>query len=439
MLLLSGAGLLAHGITALAMPLLTRLYSPAEFGLLSVLTSTLGIFGVAACLRYELAIPLPSDQKSADALLALSLSICTVLSLLAGVLIYCMPNTVISILRQPAMAPYIWMIPLGLWASGCYSALQAWHARKSDFGILARTRVAQSAASSGMQVLWGWFNAGPVGLLAGPLWNSGIACLALRRTLFSVWATASWTEIHRLATQYRKFPLYSTGEALANSAALYLPLILIAAHVGATEAGFLAMAMFVAQAPMSLIGSSISQVFLSRAAVEYHNSRLSDFIVEVLSSLIKTGMGPLLALGIIAPQFCELLFGDEWKRTGILVSWMTPCFLLQFLAVPISTTLHICGRQKIALTIQLAGLSLRLGLVWALSLQESNWLSEAYAVSGFVFYSLYLVAILKAGSVPIGQLINSLSCHKNIIFLWTGGAILAASGNYLMKSWGGIF
>lgn len=424
--MLSGAGLAAHGITALAMPVLSRLYSPADFGLLSVLTSTLGVLNVAACLRYELAIPLPGEDRDADHLLALSLVICTTLSLVLGCAVWLQPDALADLLHQPDLTPHLWMIPLGLWCTGCYLALQVWHVRHAAYPTLARTRVGQSAASAGLQMTGGALGLSPQGLLLGPLWNAAVACLALCRPGLQALRRMDWPSLRRLAIEHRRFPLYSTGEAVANSAALYLPVIFIAAHVGAAEAGCLGMAMYVAQAPMSLIGTSISQVFLSRAAQEHREGRIGQFTGDVLDGLVKAGVGPLLALGILAPQFCGLLFGAGWERTGWLVSWMTPWFLMQFLVVPLSTALHICGRQRAALLLQLAGLALRLGGVWLLAHWGVAALSEVYAVSGLVFYGLYLLVVLRATRTPVARLVEAMRHHAGLIALWVGAASVAA-------------
>lgn len=424
--MLSGAGLLAHGITALAMPVLSRLYAPADFGLLSVLTSALGILGVAACLRYEVAIALPGDPDDGDHLLLLALAVCTVLSLAACVVVLLAPGAVLAMLKQPALSPFLWMLPLGLWLTGCYAALQAWHVRQAAFGILARTRVGQSGTSAGLQIAGGWLAVGPAGLLAGPLWNTGVACAALCRPAWRALGKVRWSRLTQLALDYRRFPLYSTAEAVANSAALYLPVIVIAAHAGPAEAGFLGMAMYVAQAPMSLIGNSISQVFLSRAAEEHRQGRLAIFAGEVLDGLVKAGTGPLLALGIVAPPLCGWIFGPGWDRTGWLVSWMTPWFLMQFLVVPMSMGLHICGRQRTALALQLVGLVVRFGAIWALASLGTGRLSEAYAVTGLLFYGLYLAVVLRVVGVPWRRLPQALRASWRVTLGWVA---VAAAGS----------
>ena len=40
-------------LVLVASPLLTRLYSPDDFGVLGVFSALLGLFGTAVCLRYE--------------------------------------------------------------------------------------------------------------------------------------------------------------------------------------------------------------------------------------------------------------------------------------------------------------------------------------------------------------------------------------------------
>lgn len=434
-LLLSSAGMLAHGITALAMPILARLYQPADFGLLSVLSSSLGILSVAACLRYELAIALPQDARDADQLLVLSLAVCTALSLGLALAIGLAPEAAMTLLRQPGLNPYLWMLPVGVWLAGTYAALQAWHVRHAEFGRLARTRIAQSGGSAGLQMAGGWLGAGPAGLLLGQVANTGIACLALMAPAWAAVRASHWQTLRRVASEYRRFPIYSTAEALANSVAVYLPVILVAAYAGPAEAGYLGMAMYVAQAPMSLIGNSISQVFLSRAAQEHRDARLAAFTGEVLNGLIKAGVGPLIALGITAPHLCGWLFGAGWGRTGWLVSWMTPWFLLQFLVVPMSTTLHICGRQRAALLLQLAGLVLRLGGVWLLYRTGLGHVSEGYAVTGALFYGIYLAVVLSVAGVPVSQVWHGLRTNARTILLWAGTAGLASVAARMVTQW----
>ena len=56
--LIGGAGA-AQMLAVLSMPLLSRLYAPADFGVLGVFMATVTIAAVFVTGRYEMAIPLP--------------------------------------------------------------------------------------------------------------------------------------------------------------------------------------------------------------------------------------------------------------------------------------------------------------------------------------------------------------------------------------------
>lgn len=432
-MVLVGGTAVAHGITALCMPVLARLYSPADFGLLAVFSSFLAIIAVAACLRYELAIALPESDDDAFHLLVLSLLTCIALSLLLAVAVAAAPDALTRLLGQPQLRPYLWMAPLGLLLAGTYSALQFWHVRRKGFTLLARTRIAQSAASSGVQLGLGWAGISPLGLLTGHVMNTGMACLGLGRSLFSTGRRISFTRMRELAFTYRRFPAFSTLEALANSAAIQLPMILIAAWATRAEAGYLTMAAFVAQAPLSLIGTAIGQVYLSRAPAEFREGGLGGFTAEIVGKLFKAGAGPIMALGILAPSVFAFVFGAEWARSGWLLAWMTPWFLLQFLAVPVGLGLHVTGHLRAALLLQFGGLALRVFMVWAAAQWTPDALSESYAVSGAVFYLGYLVTVLVAVGASRRQAWVAFGGGLKTLVLWTTGAAALAGVVHVLR------
>jgi O-antigen/teichoic acid export membrane protein len=416
--LVSGTAL-AHGLTAAALPVLSRLYSPTDFGMLAVFASALSIVSVAACLRYELAVPLPEQNDDALHLLALAIGCALGLATLLALPVLLAPVWIARQLGQPALAPYLWLLPVGVALAGAYSALQFWFVRQKGFGLLARTRIAQSACSVGTQVGLGWWAAvGPLGLLLGHVMNTGIACLLLGGQMARAAPRLSWAKTRAVAREYSRFPKYSTFEAVANSASIQLPIIMIAALAVPSEAGYLMMAMTVMQAPMSLIGTAISQVFLSRAPVEHREGRLGIFTVDILSALFKAGVGPLIAVGVLSPLLFGLVLGAGWQRAGFLVAWMTPWFILQFIVVPISMALHVTNHQRAALLLQLAGIVIRVGAVIAAPYLMPGKVSEIYAVSGFFFYLLYLAVVLRLVDASARNLLAALTKALPIILGW---------------------
>jgi O-antigen/teichoic acid export membrane protein len=397
---------MGHGLTAAALPVLTRLYSPADFGLLAVFVGVVSMISVAICLRFDIAVALPERDVEALSLLALAGGTALVVALLIAAVILAAPEAVAGVLSQRDLESHLWLVPVSAFFAGICSALQMWFVRKKTFALIAKSRVSQSAAGAGTQIGLGVLTVGTIGLLIGQALSFIAASVVLayrffRETPLTVMKEAiAWRQLKSTFHTYDRFPKYSTFEALCNSVSIQLPIIMIAAMAAPAEAGFLMMAMYAMQAPMALIGGAIAQVYLSRAAEEHREGRLQAYTVDVLQGLVKTGVGPLLAVGILAPVVFEPVFGAGWQRAGVLVAWMTPWFVMQFLASPISMTLHVTGHQSAALLLQLAGLTMRVASVWLAAQLATNHLAETYAVTGLVFYSLYLMTVLHYVRLP---------------------------------------
>jgi O-antigen/teichoic acid export membrane protein len=397
---LAGGTAAGQLIAVAALPLLTRLYSPADFELLAVYLALLGILTSVACLRFNIAIPIPeADTDGADLLGASVLSVLLISALLtvAAVLL---PATISRAMGVPRFAEYVWLIPLGVLMAGLYSALQYWSSRRQRFGEIARSRIMQAAAGVSTQIGAGFAGAGAGGLMVGHMLHGGmgavgLAVSALRKDR-AAFAGIGPSRIFARVRQYYRFPTYSTLEALSNSAGAQLPVILIAAFAFGPEAGFVFLAARVIGAPMELVGTAVSQVYLSRAPEAMRSGRLRVFTLSVIKPLALVGVPALMVLGLIAPAAFSVAFGEEWRRAGTLLQWMTPWFILQWLASPISMVLHVKGQQRTAMALQISGLILRTGIVIAAGVWATPYVAEAYAISGAIFYGAYVAVVARA-------------------------------------------
>ena len=400
--ILTGGTTLAQGLMVLALPLLTRIYTPADFKLLAVYVSTLGLITVVSSLRYNIAIPLPEEEADAMALLALSLISAVLISLLCVLPVLVAAETSAAFLGQPGLAPYLWMIPLGILIGSIYNSLQYWASRKKQFGLVSKTLIARSVGGVGTQIVLGVGMVSPFGLLFGHMVYGGFGIFALGRNILREdRMSLGRVDLQRLKSQaiaYRRFPYYSMPEALFNTAAVQLPIIFIAAQVAGPEAAFLLLAMRVIGMPMGLIGSSVAQVYLVEAADRMRNATLGPFTRRTMWVLFKTGAPPLVLVGTLSPLLFPLVFGADWERAGILVAWMTPWYVLQFVVSPVSMIFHIAGKQPLAMLLNIFGLSLRLSVIFAALAYSPELVSELYALSGLAFCIVYLTAILKVAN-----------------------------------------
>jgi O-antigen/teichoic acid export membrane protein len=229
--LLVGGTALAQALTLLVSPLVARLYSPEDVGILSIYLSLVSIMGGVACLRYETAIPLAEDDSVSENVVALSCITLVVTVVLFGIAVWCLSDNIARSLRVPAITPYLWQLPLGLLAVGAFQILSYWAIRKEAFSCLARARFDQSTGQAIVQLGMGAFWVGPLGLLLGDVMGKVSASLRLawllRRGGGLRFEEVSFLRIKQVATRYRRFPVYSTWAVLINGIGLYsLPLLM---------------------------------------------------------------------------------------------------------------------------------------------------------------------------------------------------------------------
>ena len=386
-------------IAILALPILTRLYNPEAFSILAVYVSVLALLTVVSGMCFEYAIPLPKSDRIAAALFLLAITSVLVFTGLTTLAVVLIPN-VFNTLTDNKINQYLWLLPMGVFSVGMYNALQYWSTRNKKFGLIARTRVTQSLSGTSLKLGSGFlFNGGVLGLIFGQLLSQGAGFLSLGRSLlkndFKVFRAIKPKYIYLALKRYDQFPKFTSLEVFANTAGIQIPIILIAYYAVDSEAGHMMIAMQLLAAPIGMISGAVSQVYLAESADMFRQGSLKEFTKKTIKNLAKIAFFPCLLIAIIAPIFIPYLLGSQWSRTGILISWMIPWFLMQFITSPVSTSLYVTNNQKLAFFLQLIGVIVRVGLVYIAVLFMNERIGEFYAISGFIFYSIYLIVVLN--------------------------------------------
>ena len=244
-LLVTGAAF-GQLLVLVASPLLTRLYTPDDFGVLGVFSALLGIFGIAVSLCYELAIPLAEDDARMVNLLALSL----VLALLVSSLFRCGRLAVGRAGHRVVQYGSTAATPMALagWASR--HGLQSRTDPLGDPPSEVRPNHAhanQPQRRSGHDPDWLRLScAWAIGLLVGQIvgQSAGITTLALafHRIEGRMWRAIRLRDMAQAAARFANLPTYGAGAALLNNAGRFAPALLVAALYGAEVAGWFALA-----------------------------------------------------------------------------------------------------------------------------------------------------------------------------------------------------
>lgn len=395
-----------QAIVVLASPILTRLYTPDDFGVLAVYASFLGIVTVAASLRYQLAIPLPRSDGSAANILALSLICVGVVTAVITLIVALLGGSIVAWTNTPMLKPYLWLLPVGVALGGAYQAFNYWAVRKRAFTRIASTKLQQGGGMVVTQIGLGFAHFGPLGLILGQVVGQTAGLTNLVRSAWredrSALRRIRGDRIRWAARRYRQFPLYSTWSGLANTAGSQLPPLLFAALFSPAIAGFYMLANRVLHMPMSLLGQSIGQVFHSSAAEARRENKLDAITLQTFSGLVRIGLGPIALVAITAPELFAFVFGSEWREAGTYVQWMAPWLIMVFITSPLSNLVSVMERQKHGLIFQLSLFVVRssaivLGAVFGGALLAVM----LFSLSGFLLWTIFSVWLLWAAGVTV--------------------------------------
>jgi O-antigen/teichoic acid export membrane protein len=346
-----GGTALAQTLGLLAAPVLTRIYRPADFGALQVFISVMSLLTVAATGRYEIAVLLPEDEQSAINILALSmLCVGTAAVLCGAVVVICHYHWILPS-SMLALRGFLWLLPFSIIGSGIYQTLNYWAMRRDDYKQIAKSKFTQAAAQLTTQLGAGLAVHGSFGLLLGDAVGRMSGSGRFVRDLWTGYANhlraVRIRSMLRLGARYREYPLVSMWGTLINMSGLALPALFLAQYYGAGETGSFGLVYRVLGAPISLVGISIAQVYISEAAKLSRSDpqRLMHIFLKTTRHMIYLGLVPCITFAVIAPWLFEHMFGHPWRDAGEYARYLAFMFYASFINSPVTQTLNVLERQ----------------------------------------------------------------------------------------------
>lgn len=388
-------------VTILAAPLLTRLYTPEDFGILAVYVAILSLVTVIASLRYELTIPLPDDDYSAANTTILCLALVLAVSVLTGlILFFCMDQ--ITDLTGDYGEQFVWLLPIGVAFVGSYQVLSFWSVRKKKFGSIAKTRLQQALAMVSIQIIS--FKLGGIGLVLGQASGQGVGVIHLAQEARANGLSAhiEKKQIVFMFRRYASFSLFSSLSGLINSAGQNIAPLALAFLFGSSGAGLFALAHRVLSAPMSIVGKAVGQVFLSSGTEANREGVLDRLVSDVFLKLLMVVLPICTLLLLFSQDIFVIVFGESWAMSGVIAQCMVLLIFSQFICSPLSQVLAIVERQDLSFVFNAILTVVRISalMIFGLSFDLMGAVL-AYSLGSFLGYCAFTYIILRVADVNL--------------------------------------
>ena len=382
---------IAQMLNILSIPLLTRLYEPDSFGLLSILTVFTTTVGMIAGLRYDMAIVLPRSKSNATRLLRIVMVFSLIMSSILMASFILLPSTYVAIFGVDGISKWGWLISLAVLFTAWYKAIGIWLSREGKFIKLSVGKILHPAAMIAV-----CFIMHPFSSSGGLLYGSVVGLLLANIYLLVGFANnevVGRTKYSMLLAKYSKFPKFSTVPLFINTMTLQLPTIFVTRQFGLEIAGLYALALKILYLPSTLISQSISQTLLPEIARRYRNKEpYEKFIRKVSMFLIALGLLPAFIVVFLGPEIVTFILGEDWRLSGEIIRILVFPFLMHFAANAVSCVFTATNRILHSSLWQIAFCITTLMLLYTLSFTDDImhflW---AYGAHEVIMYSLYLL------------------------------------------------
>jgi len=319
-------------------PIISRLFSPSDFGVFGSFNSVLTIIAAGATLEYTQAIMLPREKEDALNLFLVSCLCALCIGFLCLALCLAAPHYINDLMKTTGVWPLALLV-LSTIAAGLNRACQAWSVRIKAFRHTSGSQIIRSLSSNAAQIGLGYFNAGATGLIISTVLADIFASLNLIRVLIpdvlALRCNIQWTRMKQLAKEYRDFPMYSASQNVMNALSSGLPVLLLTHFYGIFVAGGYAFGVRIIKVPMNFMLTALRQVLFQKAAETQHKGgSLLPLYVKVTVALFALALIPSAVLLIWAPPIFTHIFGSEWRTAGEFTQSLIIWFMFVFCNLP---------------------------------------------------------------------------------------------------------
>tara|TARA_B100000073_G_scaffold176998_1_gene146585 strand:+ start:4308 stop:5549 length:1242 start_codon:yes stop_codon:yes gene_type:complete len=397
-------------------PILTRIYSPEDFGLFALFLAITNIIGSVANGRYELAIMLPKKDEDAINTAALGFSISSILSLLILILVVIFNDFFVYLIGNEEIGFWLYFFPITVFLLGLWNVLNYYNNRKKKYKDLRNAHIIRSIVLASTHLIIGFLKSGVTGLISGEILSKVFANTRLLKNILKnklLISKITKGKMVSMAKRYKNFPMISLPSSFANELYANLFSVLLSSLYNVTLLGHYYMAQRILGLPSALLGVSIGQVFFQSAVKEKEKTGQARVIFKsTVKKLFLIALPFFAALFFIVEDLFAFVFGENWRVAGTYSQILIPIFFVRLISMPVSMINTVFERQIYGLCISIILLVSNMGIIlgsYYFGLGPEKMFTILSIVL-FIEYSLFLLHYyLLSGGDYISKIFSKVS------------------------------
>jgi O-antigen/teichoic acid export membrane protein len=392
--LITGIGV-SQVIPIVFSPVLTRLYTPEDFGSLAFFMASSSIGAIVSTGRYELAIMLPKDSEEALNLLIVTIFLSLSISILIFIILFLFGNNFLCFLNYPLTFSTVLFIPLGIFTSGCFQGLNFWLNRNSEFSSISKYRVFQASTIVAFSLILSFFKEIEEGLIFSFLIGMFLSVLPIINIIRKNKKLISVDKALNVSKKYSNYPKLLMPTGLFDTIAMQAPIFFITKFFSKIVTGAYSLAFRMVSAPISVISGAFGQVFYNQIVSEVKKGENTSFIIfKTAKQLTFISLALFLPMFFFGQEIFVILFGANWSDAGRYVEIISFAMMIRFIVSPLSTTFLATNSLRLGAFWQALYMTTTLILFFYCSSLKIEKLLFVYTIHEIVLYLIYLFLIL---------------------------------------------
>lgn len=419
-------------IQLLLTPVISRIYSPTDYGVFGVYNAIVFNLVSISTLTFPQAIIIAKNREDVKRLIILSIGFATIFSVLLAFVFTVFGSSIAAFLNVNELNEFLLIIPLIIIAASISEVLTRWKQRNGEFKGITAINTGNNLFVRLFYIAFGLLKAGSFNLLIlGDILGrlvSGIALLVItyKRGVINTLLKISLIDIKGAFKSYINYPKFILPSIWINMMANQLPIYLFSIYFNSATVGIFAFASSLLDLPLRLVTNSIRPVFFQKSFQIHEEEGINSLrakCIEILKYLTILSIIPLLIVLPFGTKIFQFIFGKEWEMAGLFASIMSSYYLVQFISTPLTPVFQVIKKEKKLLMFNVLLFCARLIVLLFAGIYGNEILSiKLYSIVNLFCYNFLLFQIfhvLKASRIKITifSLIVSIVLALVIIFV----------------------
>ncbi len=406
---LSSSSVILMFLPLLVTPILSRLYTPADYGDWGVFSSVYYIVIAFLFLSYENTIVKSTNKEEVPNLILLCLVVSLAIIIVVAFFFYGGISLGVKFCKEFPNVPLLLAMLL---TYVVYTIVSNLANREKIYGNMAISSVINGVSQAFFRIAFGVWPIVAYGLIVGNLLAQVVATIFLAFFLVKVvgvwyFKKISWLEMRKLAIKYQKFPLFDAPARLIEFAIGNLSLLLMTHFWSKDDIGSYSMIVQFILLPITMVGSAMANVYYRELSEQVNNPQHIATVTKRAAKIsFFISVLPMLFLALGGDKLLVIFLGAQWVVAGKLSLCMVIFSVPVILSEPLLPIFRTLDRQEERFKLNLLCLVLSLGgLVIAAIIIGNIYLSVIVYATMYAFVR-YLMFIweLKISGISVKEI-----------------------------------